>query len=47
MQNKHGPFDLGVDPGLLAIRAAGDDSGKIPVMSDGEAAGTERSAKRA
>ena len=46
MEREHGAFDLGVDPGLLAIRAGQDHAVEVTVEGDGEAPGSKRSTKR-
>ena len=49
MERKHGPLELelGVDPGLLAIGASGDDRREFAVVGHFETAGAQRSPERA
>ena len=47
VQREHRALDLGVDPGLLAVGAGGDDAGEIAVAGDRELARAERPPQRA
>ena len=47
VQREHRALELGVDPGLLAVGAGGDDAGEIAVAGDREPARADRPAKRA
>src|SRR4051812_773407 len=38
VKTKRGPLDLGIDPGLLTLRAGADDVGESLVAGDGKAA---------
>jgi len=46
MQGQHRPLDIGVDPGLFAIRAGCDHRRKITVHRNGKVSGAERPAER-
>src|SRR3954453_1890466 len=47
VEGEHGAFEIRVDPRLLTVRAASDDSGKITVVANLEPAQAERSLERA
>src|SRR3954453_15962905 len=47
VEREHGALELGVDPGPLALGAAGDHAGEITVVSDVEPAEADRTTERA
>src|SRR5437660_10750258 len=46
VERKHRSLELGVDPGLLAVGAAGDHAGEIAVAGDGELARADGAIER-
>src|SRR4051794_21145023 len=47
MKREHGMLDLGVDPSLVALGAAGDHPGEVTVVRDVEPAEADRASERA
>src|SRR5205823_12983896 len=47
MEREHRPLELGVDPGLLAVGAAGDHPGEVAIAGDGELARADGAIERA